>query len=125
PCDLPLSAIGYISSIGHYIQDLHLLLFSHFDTVNPVQSILTVIMTPYAVANTFWNSFIASSSLITASELGDKTFFITSILSVQKSRIAVFLGAMTAMTVMNVLSSKFLCIRICLLKGSMEQYFKI
>ncbi|KAJ6220336.1 hypothetical protein RDWZM_006148 [Blomia tropicalis] len=56
------------------------------------------------VANSFWNSFLASSSLITASELGDKTFFITSIMSIQKPRIAVFLGALSAMAVMNILS---------------------
>ena len=62
-----------------------------------------------SLIDTFWNSFIKSSSLIAATEFGDRTFFITLIMSVQKPPTIVFMAAMTAMIVMNIVSSMFLC----------------
>ena len=53
----------------------------------------------------FWSTFLQSFSLITASEMGDKTFFMTSIMSMNGSKQAVFLGSMAALSIMNVLSS--------------------
>ena len=43
--------------------------------------------------------------MIIATELGDKTFFIAAILSMKTSRLPVFLGAVSALVVMTVLSA--------------------
>lgn len=59
------------------------------------------------LCSNFCHSFVTSTSLITVSELGDKSFFITSIMSVKKARVPVFLGAIVASAVMNVVSGKF------------------
>lgn len=52
----------------------------------------------------FTHGFIASLSVIIVSEIGDKTFFIAAILSMQHSRLTVFLGAVGALFTMTVLS---------------------
>ncbi len=49
-------------------------------------------------------AFTASLLLITVSELGDKTFFIAAILAMQHSRRLVFVGVITALAGMTVLS---------------------
>jgi putative Ca2+/H+ antiporter (TMEM165/GDT1 family) len=49
-------------------------------------------------------AFTASLLLITVSELGDKTFFITAILAMRHSRRWVFAGAVAALALMTVLS---------------------
>lgn len=49
-------------------------------------------------------AFTAGLLLITISELGDKTFFITAILSMRHSRRWVFIGSVTALATMTVLS---------------------
>ena len=54
----------------------------------------------------FTHGFIASLSVIIVSELGDKTFFIAAILSMQHSRLTVFLGAVGALFTMTVLSGE-------------------
>ncbi|XP_067126251.1 putative divalent cation/proton antiporter TMEM165 isoform X1 [Centruroides vittatus] len=53
----------------------------------------------------FIHAFVASLSVIVVSELGDKTFFIAAILAMHHSRLVVFLGAMTALVVMTILSA--------------------
>jgi len=63
-------------------------------------------MSTEAVANTFWHSFLTTASLMAACELGDKTFFITSIMSLKKNRLAVFLGSSLAMGGMTFVSSE-------------------
>jgi len=52
----------------------------------------------------FTHGFVASLSVIIVSELGDKTFFIAAILSMQHSRLTVFLGAVTALFTMTVIA---------------------
>ncbi|XP_037087151.1 transmembrane protein 165-like isoform X2 [Pollicipes pollicipes] len=52
----------------------------------------------------FTHGFIASLSVIIVSEIGDKTFFIAAILSMQHSRATVFAGAIAALFTMTVLS---------------------
>lgn len=52
-------------------------------------------------------AFTAGLLLITISELGDKTFFISVILSMKRSRRWVFLGAVLALAAMTVLSVLF------------------
>jgi len=54
---------------------------------------------------TFIHAFFASVSVIVVSELGDKTFFIAAIMAMRHARITVFLGAITALAVMTVLSA--------------------
>ncbi|XP_043238353.1 transmembrane protein 165-like isoform X2 [Amphibalanus amphitrite] len=52
----------------------------------------------------FTHGFVASLSVIIVSELGDKTFFIAAIMSMQHSRLTVFLGAVAALFTMTILS---------------------
>uniref|UniRef100_A0A1I7WTL8 GDT1 family protein n=1 Tax=Heterorhabditis bacteriophora TaxID=37862 RepID=A0A1I7WTL8_HETBA len=53
----------------------------------------------------FYHGFLASLSVIIVSELGDKTWFIAVIMSMRHSRLTVFLGAMSALVLMTVLSA--------------------
>jgi Ca2+/H+ antiporter, TMEM165/GDT1 family len=52
----------------------------------------------------FWSAFTSSVAMILATEIGDKTFFIAAVLSMQHDRVAVLLGALAALYVMTVLS---------------------
>ena len=52
----------------------------------------------------FIHACVASFSVIIVSELGDKTFFITAIMSMRHSRLTVFAGAMAALIFMTILS---------------------
>lgn len=52
----------------------------------------------------FVHAFVASLSMIIVSELGDKTFFIAAIMAMRHPRLTVFLGAMSALGFMTVLS---------------------
>lgn len=52
----------------------------------------------------FVNGFIQSFTAILASELGDKTFFIAAIMAMRHSRITVFIGAISALALMTLLS---------------------
>jgi hypothetical protein len=55
----------------------------------------------------FIHAFIASISVIIVSELGDKTFFIAAIMAMRHPRLTIFLGAITALGLMTILSGKF------------------
>lgn len=50
---------------------------------------------------------IASLSVIIVSEIGDKTWFIATIMAMQHSRLTVFFGAMFALGLMTILSGIF------------------
>lgn len=56
----------------------------------------------------FLKSFAASFTMILLSELGDKSFFIAAIMAMRYSRRIVFLGAMSALTVMTLLSGNLI-----------------
>ena len=51
----------------------------------------------------FWPAFMNSLSMIIATEIGDKTFFIAAVLSMKNDRLAVFGGAIFALAVMTLL----------------------
>uniref|UniRef100_A0A9J2PAP0 GDT1 family protein n=1 Tax=Ascaris lumbricoides TaxID=6252 RepID=A0A9J2PAP0_ASCLU len=53
----------------------------------------------------FYHAILASFSVIIVSELGDKTWFIAAIMAMRHSRLTVFFGAMTALTLMTALSA--------------------
>jgi len=53
----------------------------------------------------FWSAFVNSLSMIIATEIGDKTFFIAAVMSMSSSRLAVFSGAFLALVVMTILST--------------------
>lgn len=55
----------------------------------------------------FWHGFLASISVILVSELGDKTFFIAAIMAMRHPRLTVFIGAISALALMTVLSAVF------------------
>ncbi|CAL7935134.1 unnamed protein product [Xylocopa violacea] len=55
----------------------------------------------------FIHAFIASLSVIVVSELGDKTFFIAAIMAMKHPRLTVFVGAISALALMTVLSVFF------------------
>ncbi|KAK7081528.1 hypothetical protein SK128_024019 [Halocaridina rubra] len=55
----------------------------------------------------FMHAFVAALSMIIVTELGDKTFFIAAIMAMNHPRLTVFAGAMTALTIMHVLSAMF------------------
>ena len=53
----------------------------------------------------FWNAFTSAVAMILATEIGDKTFFIAAVLSMQHDRWAVLAGALAALYLMTVLST--------------------
>lgn len=53
----------------------------------------------------YWKAFTSSVAMILATEIGDKTFFIAAILSMKHARVAVFTGAIAALTIMTILST--------------------
>ncbi len=53
----------------------------------------------------FLHGFLASIYVIIISELGDKTFFIAAILSIDHPRLVVYAGAMFALATMTILSA--------------------
>lgn len=58
-------------------------------------------------SSSFIKGFIASLSVVVVSELGDKTFFIAAIMAMKHPRFIVFLGAISALVFMTVLSAAF------------------
>uniref|UniRef100_A0A0N5ADZ4 GDT1 family protein n=1 Tax=Syphacia muris TaxID=451379 RepID=A0A0N5ADZ4_9BILA len=65
-------------------------------------------MTSYANDSTdvsFYHALIASFSVIIVSELGDKTWFIATIMAMRHSRLTIFFGAMSALALMTILSA--------------------
>jgi Ca2+/H+ antiporter, TMEM165/GDT1 family len=56
------------------------------------------------ISPTFFTAFTAGLTLITAAELGDKTFFISLCLAMRYPRRWVFIGAMAALVAMTVIS---------------------
>jgi putative Ca2+/H+ antiporter (TMEM165/GDT1 family) len=52
----------------------------------------------------FFHAFVATLTVILVSELGDKTFFIAAIMAMRHPRLIVFCGAISALTVMTILS---------------------
>ncbi|CAG2058450.1 unnamed protein product, partial [Timema podura] len=55
----------------------------------------------------FIHAFVAALSVIIVSELGDKTFFIAAIMAMRHPRLTVFLGAISALAFMTILSVAF------------------
>lgn len=55
----------------------------------------------------FLHAFIASISVILVSELGDKTFFIAAIMAMRHPRLTIFVGAISALGLMTILSAVF------------------
>ncbi|KAK2577490.1 hypothetical protein KPH14_003587 [Odynerus spinipes] len=53
------------------------------------------------------HAFVASLSVIVVSELGDKTFFIAAIMAMKHPRLTVFIGAISALALMTILSVIF------------------
>lgn len=52
----------------------------------------------------FLHAFVAALSVIVVSELGDKTFFIAAIMAMKHPRLTVFIGAISALILMTLLS---------------------
>lgn len=55
----------------------------------------------------FVQAFLKTLSVIFVSEIGDKTFFIAAIMAMKHPRVMVFLGAMSALAFMTVISGMF------------------
>lgn len=55
----------------------------------------------------FIHAFAAAISVIIVSEIGDKTFFIAAIMAMRHPRLTVFIGAMSALILMTILSALF------------------
>lgn len=60
----------------------------------------------------FVHAFIASLSVIVVSELGDKTFFIAAIMAMKHPRLTVFIGAISALALMTLLSGIIIFIKL-------------
>jgi putative Ca2+/H+ antiporter (TMEM165/GDT1 family) len=58
-----------------------------------------------AAPSKFAAAFVNSMGMIWATEIGDKTFFIAAILAMKHARLVIFLGAVSALAVMTVLSA--------------------
>ncbi|XP_017881832.1 transmembrane protein 165 [Ceratina calcarata] len=77
--------------------------FQMMTSMNPQDT-----MTPEVKDNlSFVHAFIASVSVIVVSELGDKTFFIAAIMAMKHPRLTVFVGAISALALMTILSVVF------------------
>lgn len=63
----------------------------------------------------FLHAFIASLSVIVVSELGDKTFFIAAIMAMKHPRLTVFIGAISALALMTLLSGIIIFIKLCVI----------
>merc|ERR1719162_2854496 len=57
------------------------------------------------ISKDFWNGFTTSTTMIIATEIGDKTFFIAAVLSMRNSRYSVLFGSVMALVCMTVLST--------------------
>ncbi len=55
--------------------------------------------------STFWEAFWNSVVMILATEIGDKTFFLAALMAMQSPRVIVFLGAISSLAIMTVLSA--------------------
>ncbi len=55
--------------------------------------------------STIWGAFWNSVVMILATEIGDKTFFLAALMAMQSHRVLVFLGAITSLAIMTVLSA--------------------
>merc|ERR1711997_291386 len=58
-------------------------------------------------SGSFVHGFIATLCVIVVSELGDKTFFIAAIMAMRHPRWTVFIGAITALALMHIMSAFF------------------
>lgn len=56
---------------------------------------------------TFLHGFISALTLVFLSEFGDRTFFLTAILSINHSRITTFIAALTALLLNSILACGF------------------
>lgn len=65
----------------------------------PIMHILWILLADYIEGG-----YISSFLLILFSEIGDKTFFIAVLLSLQNSRSAIFTGTFSALAIMTVIS---------------------
>lgn len=63
------------------------------------------VQTAMSSSNGFLPAFLQSLLLILACEIGDRTFFVAAILAMKSSRIVVWTGALSALTLMTVLSA--------------------
>ena len=61
----------------------------------------------YGVSCSFVQGFIATLSVVIVSELGDKTFFIAAIMAMRHPRLTVLSGAISALSIMHVMSALF------------------
>jgi putative Ca2+/H+ antiporter (TMEM165/GDT1 family) len=59
----------------------------------------------FETGKNFVSGFVNSLIVILITEIGDKTFFIAAVLAMRNARLAVYLGAMTALAAMHILSS--------------------
>lgn len=71
----------------------------------PTQQAKTQHLTEDDIGLRFWPAFVNSLSMIIATEIGDKTFFIAAVMSMRNDRLAVFSGAILALVCMTILSS--------------------
>lgn len=55
----------------------------------------------------FGDGFVSSLMMIILAELGDKTFFIAAVMAMKHSRYVIFVGALSALALMTVLSAAF------------------
>lgn len=70
----------------------------------PATALATATLLRAPDATGFFSGLTAAFLLVLASEIGDKTFFISALLSIKYSRILVLLGTMLALTAMTVIS---------------------
>ncbi|KPA82646.1 putative membrane protein [Leptomonas pyrrhocoris] len=59
----------------------------------------------FAKSSSLWDGFLSSLSMIIVSEIGDKTFFIACLMAMRHPRLTVYLGAISALAAMTVLSA--------------------
>lgn len=71
----------------------------------------------------FWPAFVKSLSMIIATEIGDKTFFIAAVMSMRNDRLAVFSGAILALICMTILSSLMGLVLPALIPRQYTHYF--
>ncbi|KAK5643077.1 hypothetical protein RI129_006922 [Pyrocoelia pectoralis] len=115
-----LSKIKHTFIITHFIILWSLVIFSVYAEKEPLEDVEPPNANPSAVKSVlstedaspsegigFIHAFAAAISVIIVSEIGDKTFFIAAIMAMRHPRLTVFIGAMSALILMTILSALF------------------
>ena len=106
--DVDLNKNGSIdrNEFGGFLSKIHRALDPVIGLNSPINSAATAgIGQLMNIGANFVSGFVNSLVVILVTEIGDKTFFIAAVLAMRNARIVVYLGSMSALAAMHILSS--------------------